>query len=336
MSIASQAAYPESALCRFLDARLPQRRLIVDDWARQVDKAPWSAITVAMDYRSGLGLAAEYRIGLDLSKAPGYWDLLSFLSPMECNVLLRGAGYCPADHEHTIDTGTTDPLLLEWVRNRHPIALSEAQRLTLMACWAMAQMSDLADPYSQIPVQSRRSFLAHLRSDLRWDARMVGRPHPVIDALSHLWQGYLSHGRHQLKGLGDRVVLAPELAGRFGIADLVVGGSLVEIKVALEPAKGLGQWLNQLLGYVLLDWFDILHIDALALYLGWQAKLMAMNLTDVLAVSTPGPTPALAPLREDFRQAIQADVDWSHQLQLRNRYPPPITPPPSAKPSTPT
>src|SRR5207248_2026335 len=57
MSIASQAAYPESALCRFLDARLPQRRLIVDDWARQVDKAPWSAITVAMDYRSGLGLA---------------------------------------------------------------------------------------------------------------------------------------------------------------------------------------------------------------------------------------------------------------------------------------
>ena len=82
MSIASQAAYPESALCRFLDARLPQRRLIVDDWARQVDKAPWSAITVAMDYRSGLGLAAEYRIGLDLSKAPGYWDLLSFLSPI--------------------------------------------------------------------------------------------------------------------------------------------------------------------------------------------------------------------------------------------------------------
>ncbi len=33
MSIARQAAYPKSTLCRFLDARLPQRRLVVDDWA---------------------------------------------------------------------------------------------------------------------------------------------------------------------------------------------------------------------------------------------------------------------------------------------------------------
>ena len=87
MSIARQVVYPESALCRFLDARLPQRRLIVDDWARQTDKAPWSAITADVDHRSGLGLAAEYRIGLDLAKAPGYWDPLSFLSPMECNIL---------------------------------------------------------------------------------------------------------------------------------------------------------------------------------------------------------------------------------------------------------
>jgi hypothetical protein len=151
MSVARQAAFPESALCRFLDARLPQRRLVVEDWARQADKAPWSAIAADAGRRSGIGLAAEYRIGLDLAKAPGYWDLLSFLSPMECNILLRGAGYCPADHEHTADTGTTDLLLLEWVRDRHPIALSKAQRLTPVACWAMAQVSDLADPHSHIP-----------------------------------------------------------------------------------------------------------------------------------------------------------------------------------------
>jgi hypothetical protein len=321
MSIWRQASYPESALCRFLDARLPQRRLIIDDWARQAGKAPWSAIMADVGYRSGLGLAAEYRIGLDLAEAPGYWDLLSFLSPMECNILLRGAGYCPAEHEHMAETGTTDPLLLAWVRDRHPIALSEAQRLTLLACWAMAQISDLAEPHSQIPVQSRRSFLAHRRSDLRWDARMANRPHPVIDALSHLWQGYLRHGRRQLTGLGERVMLAPELADRFGIADIMVGRCLVEIKTALEPEKGLEQWLNQLLGYVLLDWFDALRIDTVALYLGWQAKLIATPVSEVLAASTPGPTPMLGLLRADFRQAIQADLDETHQWQLNRRYP---------------
>jgi hypothetical protein len=145
MSIAGQATYPESALCRFLDAKLPRRGLIVEEWTRQADKAPWSAIAVEADRRS-LGLAAEYRIGLDLAPAPGYWDLLSFLSPMECNILLRGAGFHPADRG-------------------------------------------------------------------------------------------------------------------FGIADLVVGRCLVEIKTVLESAKGLEQWLNQLLGYALLDWFDALYID---------------------------------------------------------------------------
>src|SRR5579863_5630330 len=133
MSIAGQATYPESALCRFLDAKLPQRGLIVEEWTRQADKAPWSAIAVEANRRS-LGLAAEYRIGLDLAPAPGYWDLLSFLSPMECNILLRGAGFHLADREYVADTGTTDPLLLQWVRTRHPIAVSEAQRLTLFAC----------------------------------------------------------------------------------------------------------------------------------------------------------------------------------------------------------
>ena len=318
-----------------MDARLPQRHLIVEDWARQADTAPWSPVPAPVSPRS-LGLAAEYRIGLDLAKAPGYWDMLSFLSPMECNILLRGAGYCPADDEYMVNTGTTDPLLLDWVRSRHPIALGEAQRLTLAACWAMAQMSELVDPNRQVSVERQRSFLADLHSDLRWNARLSDRPHPAIDALSHLWQGYLRHGRQQLTRLGERVVLAPELAGRFGIADVVVGRCLVEIKTALEPEKGLERWLDQLLGYVLLDWFDALCIDTIALYLGWQAKLMATPLSEVLTTSTPGATPMLGLLRSDFRQAIQADLDETHRWQLHRRYPMPATPAPRAVPGMPT
>jgi hypothetical protein len=76
--------------------------------------------------RRGLGLAAEMRIGPDLPVAPGYRDLLSFLPPGEYDTLLRGAGYIPAEYEHLADTGTEDPLLLEWARGWQPIALMMA------------------------------------------------------------------------------------------------------------------------------------------------------------------------------------------------------------------
>jgi hypothetical protein len=57
---------------------------------------------------------------------------------------------------------------------------------------------------------------------------------------------------------------APWSAG-FGLADLVAGRSLIEVKTVLEPAARFGQWLNQLLGYVLLDWFNALRLEAAGL-----------------------------------------------------------------------
>ena len=125
------------------------------------------------------------------------------------------------------------------------------------------------------------------------------------DPASPSWDGYLRHGRRQLTGLGDRVLLAPELAGGFGIAHLIAGRSLVEIKTVLEPAPWLGHWLNQLLGYVLLDWFDTFRLDGAGVYLGWQALLMATSTPEPLTASSPGPTPDLNALRAAFRQAIQ-------------------------------
>ena len=44
MSVARQARYPESVLCRFLDRWLPQRAVVVEDWARRAASAPWAGI----------------------------------------------------------------------------------------------------------------------------------------------------------------------------------------------------------------------------------------------------------------------------------------------------
>jgi hypothetical protein len=276
--------------------------------------------------RQRLGAAFEMRIGLDLADAPGYWDLLSFLPPGECDALLRGAGYSPAQRDHLADTGTADPVLLEWVRTSHPVGADATQQAALMSCWDAAFMHDSAVRRASHAVQLRRSYFVHLR-----DALSQGRPtiatDPAIGGLDHLWHGYLRHGRRQLAALGDHVVLAPELASGYGIADLVAGHCLVEIKAVLEPADRIGAWLNQLLGYVLLDWFDTLRISTLGLYLGWQAVLVTDSLEDVLTASSRGPMPGLESLRADFRREVQADHDLMLQAQLRDRYPPLLAPP---------
>jgi|ERR1700761_110612 len=82
MSVAGQARYPDSVLCRFLDSRLPQRAVIAEDWARGAASAPGTPVYLPEEEsRQRLRLAAEMRIGLDLGEVPAYFDLLSFLPP---------------------------------------------------------------------------------------------------------------------------------------------------------------------------------------------------------------------------------------------------------------
>ena len=324
VSVVEQAAYPDSALCRFLDARLPTRNVISEQWAQQARQASWSGIAGNVERRT-LGLAAEVRIGLDLAAAPGYWELLSFLPPGRCEALLRGAGYSLTEDANMADTGTADPLLLEWSRGSNPITCGQDERAVLATCWQVAQMRDLADMLATHSAQRRRSFFVHFCDDVGRDASTASAPDVVIEALSHLWQGYLQHGRRHLIDLGERVVLSPQMAAGFGVADLIVGHCVVEIKAVLEPDKWFAQWLNQLLGYVLLDWFDTFRLNAVSVYLGWHATLITTSIGELLTASTPGPTPLLEGLRADFRQSIQSDLDFTHEAQLRRRYPPPVT-----------
>jgi hypothetical protein len=131
------------------------------------------------------------------------------------------------------------------------------------------------------------------------------------------------------------VILAPELGGGYGVADLVIGRCLVEVKTAFDPATSMGGWLNQVLAYALLDWSDALGVNTIAVYLGWQALLVSESLTRVLAAATAGSTPSLERLRADFRSAMQADMDESFAVRMRQRYPPFVTPAPAVSATQP-
>jgi len=92
MSVAEQARYPQSVLCRFLDRCLPLRAVIAEDWAGRAASAPWTGVYLPdAESRQRIGVAAEMRIGLDLGETPAYSDLLSFLPPAEYSALLGAA-----------------------------------------------------------------------------------------------------------------------------------------------------------------------------------------------------------------------------------------------------
>jgi hypothetical protein len=270
------------------------------------------------------------RIGLDLGDAPAYVDLLSFLPAAEYSALLDAAGLSP-DESPVAATGTADPLLFDWRRVHQPVRCDDDQRAALAACLEAAGMRNVQSSFSGRPAQARRLFLAQIRSDFaQWRSEHAeggsGRDRDLA-GLAHLWEGYLAHGRRQLAGVDSgRVILAPELGGGYGVADLVVGRCLIEVKTALDPAATMGDWLNQVLAYALLDWSDALRVNTIAVYLGWQALLVSELLTRVLAAATAGRTPSLEGLRADFRSAMQADMDESFAMRMRQRYPQFVTP----------
>jgi hypothetical protein len=149
----------------------------------------------------------------------------------------------------------------------------------------------------------------------------LGSDHEMLDGLARCWDVYLAHGRNLLLELGDRVVVAPELADGFGVADLVIGRTLVDVKLGIEPtADDVRQWVRQLLGYVLLDRHDTFRLEVVAVYCGWHARLLTYPLPALLAAASPGLAPALTTLRNDFHTALSDDLDGYAACKERQRY----------------
>jgi len=84
-------------------------------------------------------------------------------------------------------------------------------------------------------------------------------------------------------------------------------------------------WLNQILGYLLVDRHDVLLADRIGLYLGWQGLLLTIPVPDLLAGASRGPTPELAAVREDCAEALAEDVENAASWRLREWYPTPLS-----------
>lgn len=312
MSLADQARQENSPLCRFLDEYLPNRQVVARQWLDELGSRDVTGPTSKADR---VGKAFELRVGLDLAGSPGRWPALEFLAPDDYKHVLEAAGFLPWPHSDDFpDTGTIDPLLRTWYRERRPGSLDSHERHTLRLLSIAAVADQLAhklpDSYT---VEQRRASLLPFR-DKWFDPT-------VLDDLRALWTDYLATGREQLLGIGaeDHVLVSPVIVPAFATADLVVGSTLVDVKVSANHATEMAAWLDQVLGYWLLDRWNGLHIDRLGLYCARHTKVVSLSVDDILRKSTSR-TVDIHTLREKLTERLRDDLEGAAKAETTRRY----------------
>jgi hypothetical protein len=103
-------------------------------------------------------------------------------------------------------------------------------------------------------------------------------------------------------------ILNPTFAGSLDIggadADFVVDRCLIDIKASVSP-QIKAEYLYQLAGYLLLDYDDQLHMNAVAIYMARQGMLFTWSIPEFLNQLTGNDSADLGSLRRDFRKLFQ-------------------------------
>ncbi len=126
-----------------------------------------------------------------------------------------------------------------------------------------------------------------------------------VDDLGVLFAQFY-HRHHSL--LSRPHILNPTFLGSAYMggadADLVVNGCLIDIKTSTFP-QIKAEYLHQLAGYLLLDFDDKLHIDAVGIYMARQGVLFTWPIPDFLCQLTGDDSISLISLRREFRTLCQ-------------------------------
>jgi len=126
-----------------------------------------------------------------------------------------------------------------------------------------------------------------------------------LDDLSQMFNLFYAR-YHNL--LSRPYILNPTFAGSLDIggadADLVVDGCLIDIKASVSP-QIKAEYLYQLAGYLLLDYDDQLHMNAVAIYMARQGMLFTWSIPEFLYQLTGNDSAGLGTLRRQFRKLFQ-------------------------------
>lgn len=285
-----------SAAVPFLNRQFPNRADLVRPWREQLASTPCTPL--GLDSYRRLGLVFEIAVSFDLADEPPFGELLDCLPDSERTSLLTATGYAVAEGPSGSWRRATRCELP--VDHRQEAALDTVARMHVAD--EMLGKDRLSSPEQRrLLFQARDEDKAVLSSDER-------------RALTTFWDTYLRYGRPALLALGPTVAVQPALAEGAARADIILGTTLVDIKLYYDPADSLEAILDQLLTYVLADTDDTFMLTEIAVYLGCQGALLTLDLETVLSTAWRAHV-TWSQLREwffyDTREAREESKKWT-------------------------
>lgn len=313
MSLTSHLADTQSPVRQFLRARLPVSRSLTKAATAQMAAAtsilppawpgyPWGTIGHAIDYRLRFSFAVTPFAQLVAANGASMIDPQDPLLQDRLNPSLQNLD---ADDYRlhaalVFDTLEHEVQRLDPVRRR----LVRAEEAWLArCCFALGLFEEVA----RAGLTRVIGFSPLLNPTLKLTAEelLACAPQDCVDDLVALSWGFFDALQPLLDAPG--VVLNPTFTGSLLVggadADLIVDRCLIEIKTT-KTATFATEWLQQALGYTLLDLDDTYGIEAVAIYLSRQRLLLRWSLADLLGVTVGEVPPALATLRENFRDCL--------------------------------
>jgi hypothetical protein len=290
MPVTTELRDPKSPISRFLRAHFPHTGEMARDFRGALAHAETIRPVAPLGaHGSTIGTAFDWRLRFYLSPHPS------------------GTGCWPGpDHDHigfyrslaaTIDRLNPVGRRLE----------QEAEDLINRYCLVLALRDQLAwsgsDPSRESPFllsSPRKTVEAHLA---------IVQDTWLDDLRALSWGAYEVLENVSL----HPAVLKPTFAGADTVggaeADLIAAGCLIEIKTTTQP-RWNRSWLDQLLSYVLLDYFDEHRIRSIALYLARQKTLLRWSIEEWLPFLmglTDSRSLTIEALRAEFRGFIEKE-----------------------------
>ncbi|MEV0650175.1 hypothetical protein AB0I28_33440 [Phytomonospora sp. NPDC050363] len=268
MSLTKELRSPASSITAYLDARLCNVDTVERVCTQRLAATSQVKASPCSDW-AHLGTAFEVSIGLDLAESVPYEDLLLRRPADENDRLLRLAGFTSLNMPWGTDEAVS--------RSGRESLSNEGVREYLGWCWDLIV-------YDALRKHDPNLVLKIIQQDRASEPN--GRFIPTPDG-SHLalWQTYQARGRQQLTRLGSPVTVAPSLLSGFAVPDIILGTTLVDIKLVNEPGPQIRQWLRQLLGYVLADTDDRHQMRRVGIFVGWHMTLLDWKLAEVTDIT---------------------------------------------------
>ena len=316
MSLTSLLGNRNSNVRAFFEERFPGTRKVTGEvnallrgveTIRPVKNVTWTTMGIAFDYRM------RYHFAVTPYQELVAWNGALKVSDSEIMVsvdedawvgvkaLLRIPPLAPGDpslSKETIESffGSLDETLSE-IQPAGRMLNREKEELLLRYCVVLAHF-DACFRAKPSPTSPLFSIGKKPTVD---DLLNLAEPH-WIDDLRVLTQGMVN--KFDLAAFGN-VVLNPTFSGSSDVggadADLILDGCLIEIKTTIR-ASIEKMHVYQLLGYVLLEYYDDYKLENAGFYMARQCQLVTWPIKEILERLMPDKPPALTELRREFRE----------------------------------